>query len=750
MNNQNTNGSASAADVIPSKEVVEVKDENSETIQSYQFADQAPIVLDNEFNNRVEEHNAYINPELSDYLGRVYPIEKITWTASQPAGSLINETYLPGALMEFRAIAEKLARFTFLKCKFHISVRVNGTAFHYGKLLVGFNVCPPSPTSLEYAVRDNIYSASAFPHVIVSPGQNEVQEFDIPFIYPLDYYPLTNRSVYGDQEYPLANIFTYVLNPLSSSTPVPDVNVTIFANMFDVTVAGYGNNVVAPFIPRLTPAAIADRNSRMPRFVKLGTKPRKGKDPEFKAQVGTDRMKLALPDYNRVSTDGISLTLNPTPVSSCISDDARIKSLHQIISRPALIVTDTITSGDVEGTDLLTFDVDPMVQAFETVSNGTIWYSTPLSFIGDNFNVWRGTINYKLQIVCSQFHSGRIQVIYYPSNATYDTNEPYELLSRVIDIQRDTEFKFSIPYTDIRPYVAGKIGTLVLKVVNTLTFKEDPVPDIYYNIWVSAGKDFEWILPNGRSQIVESIAPVRFRAQVGTGNDSGDKDHESLAPFTRPVNTFPLSVATLDSILAKANVCHFRTENAPDNFILRSVVIVDGFLVANSSEDPDPPVSEVPFWTMIALQSRYRRGGNIMIVNSRPVDALDQIDELGDIYAKVTMRATASDYESKPLYCAPNTVSNIDRDFQDTCLVVRSSNLSQQPMEIYIPSYLGLNYALNTFRDSATNLFFGLYPSVQTESTGPYEISLAGAKDLSFFFQIGPPRDFIYVAPPPP
>ena len=125
MNNNN-----STENVISSNEVVEVKDQPTEIHESVVFADAAPVDIDSSHDARVDIENPYKHPELTQYLSRVYPITTFEWTSASSQGDLLNEIYLPEALINFRAIAEKLSRFAFLQCKFHISSRVNGTAFH--------------------------------------------------------------------------------------------------------------------------------------------------------------------------------------------------------------------------------------------------------------------------------------------------------------------------------------------------------------------------------------------------------------------------------------------------------------------------------------------------------------------------------------------------------------------------------------------------------------------------------------------
>ena len=117
--NNNNNKSASAT--IAEKEVIETKDMEQEVQQSLQLSDSAPKTIDTSNENKTKEMNPYIHPGLSDYLERQYPIRSLTWTSASPQGALLATIYLPEALLNNRALFEKISRFSYLQCKFHVS-----------------------------------------------------------------------------------------------------------------------------------------------------------------------------------------------------------------------------------------------------------------------------------------------------------------------------------------------------------------------------------------------------------------------------------------------------------------------------------------------------------------------------------------------------------------------------------------------------------------------------------------------------
>eukprot|EP00917_Polyrhabdina_sp_WS-2016_P014231 GHVP01031192.1.p1 GENE.GHVP01031192.1~~GHVP01031192.1.p1 ORF type:complete len:481 (-),score=45.41 GHVP01031192.1:455-1726(-) len=417
--------------------------------------------------------------------------------------------------------------------------------------------------------------------------------------------------------------------------------------------------------------------------------------------------------------------------------------------REALLVSGSITSTDVSGTDLLTIPVDPTIVSAATVTNGTIFYPTPLAFVSTHFNAWRGSIRYKLQLVASQFHSGRLQVLYYPRSTSYNTDEPFELLSQIIDIERDTEFKFSIPYTEIVPYTSQKFGDLVIKVVNTLTFKEIPIPDIYYNLWISGGPDFEWHLPLRTIHYNRDVpvpfegyqAPTRYVAQIATGSAEADS-YPTLAPFDSPHRSLNLKSVTKADVLGKADL--IRQVTAAADVYSGIISYPEGGFTQVINDSTVAPTSGNPFWSLYAYLSRFRRGGTIYIMNDKST-ATPALDAVEPNYCSVTL---TTQFQNLAFFlCGNLTTSTLpaSEGYLNSYLAIKSSDLVLQPLSVRVPYYHFLNYTENIMNTGATvdnSSFITNRTRVTITAVRDFEISTAADTDMDFYFQIGPPQDF--------
>ena len=728
------------------KEKVERSEMAEENQQSIKLQDISRAPTDMSQANTTKDVNPYNELSLVSYLQRPYPVSTFSWRSSQAQGTKVAEIFFPQALLSQRAIFEKMSRFAFLQCGFHISVRVNGTAFHYGKLLVSFDVSPRPTNSTDYTYRDNLYSSSIYPHIIVSPGVNEVKEFDIPFMYPLDYFPLnvSPSEPYG-YRYPIASMKIWVLNPLSSSAIVPDVSVTVLANMTNVRVAGYSNGIPEALVDRLTQEQIDSFNQSVPTTIKLGKQV--VETPEFEAQIGIDERVLALPDFNDFTPTIKNMTVGSWGTSH-LSNEHDDHELHTIIARPALLTSGTVSSAEGPGTDLVTIPVNPGIVAIDdtTDPSGIFYFNTPLSFIANRFSLWRGTMNYTLQVVCSQFHSGRIQILYFPEGFTYDTTEPYELISDIIDIQKDLEYKFSIPYTFLRPLTSGNNGSIVIKIVNTLTFKETPIPDIYFNLWVCGGSDFNFSFPFEvpYAPTYNATVPAIFEAQIDDGTTTSPSsmgEYPSLGDFNMGIQQIHFNKLDSKTILSKPTLVYISGTTPPTGQFGQFQLFPTGGFVITPTFGSGVYAPYHPLWSCIALQFRFRRGSTDYIISSRS-RGTRAADESEDDYVSVTGTA----YPYTPNLVTPAFLLNTsDDNFRDG-VVMRSSNLSFQPLSFRVPYSCTLKYVGNPLcRQSSTDL---TEPNAHrltlaVEHSGRLEVSCACGPDTQFFYQIPPPIDYV-------
>lgn len=181
----------------------------------------------------------YPQETLTGVLERVYPIERITWTPGNTYGSILSRVSLPsGILSNIPFFADKSRNFAYFRANTRIGVRINGYKFQYGKLMI---VWAPATALLDFIsleARDRIRAASGFPFVIVSPSENEVQEFMVPFAAPYMFKPQLSDNI-TDGQYDWASVTVYTLNPLQNvNGTAENVDITIYANFEDVAIGG--------------------------------------------------------------------------------------------------------------------------------------------------------------------------------------------------------------------------------------------------------------------------------------------------------------------------------------------------------------------------------------------------------------------------------------------------------------------------------------------------------------------------------
>lgn len=238
---ENTSASATNDDNITTRtEITTFSDSSVVTVTSPQStANVPPTPVD-----------PYMKQTLTEYLSRVYYYSG-EWSSSLAPGALIAQITFPNFLFSVPQIWDKLKNFTYFRAGVKIGLRINGSKFHFGQMLVSYTPQYNNTLDLQPAT-NNIYTASGCPSFTISPSENEVHEFTLPFALPYQYIPLyytTSTSPYiGDTAFQFGVMNMYVLNPLSNASGVPTpVSYTIFANFVDVDIAGY--NPIAYTIP---------------------------------------------------------------------------------------------------------------------------------------------------------------------------------------------------------------------------------------------------------------------------------------------------------------------------------------------------------------------------------------------------------------------------------------------------------------------------------------------------------------------
>jgi hypothetical protein len=91
--------------------------------------------------------------------------------------------------------------------------------------------------------------------------------------------------------------------------------------------------------------------------------------------------------------------------------------------------------------------------------------TTPGGQIGNMFKFWKGSVTYKVQVVCSKMHSGRLKLQFDPwvANGVYNvihtnTTELNARFTSILDLSVTHEMEFTIDYVSDKPYLFTKVA----------------------------------------------------------------------------------------------------------------------------------------------------------------------------------------------------------------------------------------------------------------------------------------------------
>jgi len=244
----------------------------------------------------------------------------------------------------------------------------------------------------------------------------------------------------------------------------------------------------------------------------IETDPPKGMKPQYCGVLANTNV----PDTsNKLSVDvKQELTIDPRVVGLSDKDELNIK--HLAMKESYLTTFQWLTSNTPENR-LFNCVVTPLLYDVAATSSVEI-HLTPMAFATIPFKYWRGSLNYRFQFACSNYHKGRVRIVYEPANVV--NNEYNVVYSHIVDLAVEQDFTLRIGWGSKWPFLQSSAvdniqthfsktdpvisndvfhnGVVSVYVLNTLTTPNSVVDnDIGVNVYVSASDDFEVAVPNG-------------------------------------------------------------------------------------------------------------------------------------------------------------------------------------------------------------------------------------------------------------
>lgn len=537
------------------------------------------------FHDTVFDNADQEGSDLGQFMSRPVRIASFPWEVGVTFASF---AIAPWSLFLANArIREKINTYKLLSGTLKIKLMLNGSPFHYGRVFVGlrptqftnngFNGLPETTvTTRNYYVNNapvswtpqkNFYSQR--PHVLLNPAKNIPQEIHWPFFSSTDFIEVNNTLDHAR----MGVLEIWELNQLQHANGAADpVVISIYAWMEDVKLTGITDVVAQSSRKKPKPKKTEQQKGNVDEYdgkgvvsypasvvegiaSRLSDVPFIGKFAKA-TQIGAGAVKdiasmfgfsnPALLDKQCMMTQHqlgrmcqtsgndpvIKLSLDPKneltidPSTVGIGGDDEM-SFANIAQREGLIQTFAWTTEDTAD-HLWGCRVWPKLGPIQSVTGvtGSYWYA-PCGFVAHPFEYWTGSLVFRVQVVCSAFHRGRLGIVYTPDingltgmSAGYD---PVEHFSYIVDISQETDCSFEIKWaqpmswaclnkysgTGAADTVQGPNITMAdpaagLRIDNgrldiyIITDLGAPITtsSVDVNIWLSAGDSFRVANPN--------------------------------------------------------------------------------------------------------------------------------------------------------------------------------------------------------------------------------------------------------------
>jgi len=517
------------------------------------------------------------NIELAKFLSRPVPIATYTWGLGTSFRYALSPWFL---FMNQTSIKKRLDNYHLFKGNLHLKFMINASPFYYGCTMIYYrpDLDIPSTTVSENTLP---ITASQLPRVFIYPANSAGATMTLPFIYHKEWVNLTSAT-------DVTNLGTLFLQDVvglrTASTSTKPITLTIYAWLEDYQLSGptfelslqsgvsdeYGDGIVSK--PSSAIARAAGMLEDIPVIGQFATATRIGASaissvaklfgftnvpviddvhaliPEAfphmaSTDIGAAMNKLTLDSKNELSIDS-------TIIGADVGDELNIKHL---VSRETLITDFDWQTSDNPGDRLFNIRVTPDIK---NVSEQLTTYTidpTPMWLVQRMFLFWRGDIEYRFKIICSQYHRGRLRFSWSPNGSLGTvSNTTTEVLTKIVDIAETTDFTIRIPYMQpaayletgtsvtvpwddvnpVSPVPLNTNGILTIRVLNELTAPVDTAT-VTILVFARGADNLEFSAP-------QAIDPQRtlspFNIQSGVSYDGEDEDETGMIIQTIPTN----------------------------------------------------------------------------------------------------------------------------------------------------------------------------------------------------------------------
>jgi len=203
-------------------------------------------------------------------------------------------------------------------------------------------------------------------------------------------------------------------------------------------------------------------------------------------------------------TLGVSVKTTLSPLRGLYGTDEDQMSFNFIKKIPTYISLDSWNLTNNYGDNIKLVDMFPTNFSNAVTDTGvTVTNHTPISFLGSIFQLWRGSLVLRFTFVKTEFHTGRLLVIFVPEDTRIGSvSDPGMDNSNtahraVLDLRKGNTYDVTIPYISIQQYTdkGTRMGRVYVKVLDPLVAPATVPSSIVMITEVYGGEDLEFAIP---------------------------------------------------------------------------------------------------------------------------------------------------------------------------------------------------------------------------------------------------------------
>jgi hypothetical protein len=520
--------------------------------------------------------NAKNAPEqtIKSFLAKPYPIQQgllsstdtsSTFAAFDPISAVLTQTIYKN----------KIDGHLGFKATTLVRLQINAERFQQGRYILAFlpfNTSTYTGTSNSFQKMHtvNLTTVTQLPHVEIDLNCDTEAVLEIPYVSPASHYSII------DQNFSVGTVFLYPYIPLTTgSTGSTACEYTIWVSYKDVELAGptvhQGNfefqagkqqktqrgrnateierdsvgagpisqslyNVskatdILSEIPLLS--AIAKPVSWFSDIVSRVASIFGWSNPIDLSPVHR-MVQTIFPYANNCDAVDESMPISlfsqnlVEPYSGFAGTDIDEMAIDFIKTIPAYVAGFNFTTSSVANTVLYTNILDAAGQK-TTGNDGTYGYyvHTPVSFLANQFQLYRGSLKLTFKCAKTEFHSGRLLVAYAPYTSALPSAptlaDTTYLHREIIDLRMGNEFSFVLPYASVVPFrdissTISAYGVVWVYVLNELVAPASVSSTVSFVVEVSAASDMEFAIP--RNHTLNTYVPFVIQSNFEFQMDS--------------------------------------------------------------------------------------------------------------------------------------------------------------------------------------------------------------------------------------